>query len=118
MSLPEVLLWQVLRKRPAGLKFGRQFPIRQVTVDFACLERRLVIEVDGEAHSRGDKPRRDAARDALLRGEGFRVVRIAARDVFEDMDAVLRYIVAACSEAGPLHQPAAGPPPRSGEDFT
>jgi len=117
MSLPEVLLWQHLRKRPAGLKFRRQFPIGEVTVDFACLERRLVIEVDGESHSFGDQPRRDAARDALLRHEGFRVMRIAARDVFKNIDGVLRFIVATCSEVGPLHQPAAGPPPRAGEDL-
>src|SRR3954453_15786210 len=72
MSLPEVLLWQVLRKRPEGFKFSRQFPIGPITVDFACLERRLVIEVDGEGHSYGEQPRRDAARDAMLRQHGFR----------------------------------------------
>ena len=113
MSLPEVL-----RKRPGGLRFRRQFPTSRVTVDFACLEHRLAIEVDGEAHSFGDQPERDAARDAMLGREGFRVMRIAARDVLDDMDAVLRYILAACSEVGPLHQPAAGPPPRAGKDLS
>jgi very-short-patch-repair endonuclease len=117
MSLPEVLLWQVLRKRPGGHKFRRQFPIGQITADFACLERRLVIEVDGESHNLGDRPARDLARDAILSREGFRVVRIAALDVLKDLDAVHRYIVANCSEVGPLHQPAAGPPPRSGEEL-
>ena len=118
MSLPEVLLWQQLRKKPAGLRFRRQFPIGPITADFACLERRLMIEIDGEAHRFGDQPRRDAARDALLRREGFRVIRIAARDVLKDMDVVLRFIVATCSEVGPLHHDAArrGSPPRSGED--
>jgi very-short-patch-repair endonuclease len=119
MSLPEVLLWQALRKRPDGLKFRRQFPIGDMTVDFACLDKRVIIEVDGDGHSYGDRPRRDAARDALLRREGFRVMRIAARDVLKDLDAVLRFIVAVCSEAGPLHHDAAhrGPPPRFGEDL-
>jgi very-short-patch-repair endonuclease len=119
MSLPEVLLWQVLRKRPERLKFRKQFPIGEMTVDFACLERRLIIEVDGEGHSSGDQPKRDAARDALLRREGFRVMRIAARDVLKNMDGVLRHVVATCSEAGPLHHSAAQnrPPPRSGEEL-
>jgi very-short-patch-repair endonuclease len=119
MSLPEVLLWQQLRKRPDGLKFRKQFPIGEMTVDFACLERRLIIEVDGEGHSFGDQPKRDAGRDAILRREGFRVLRIAARDVLRDMDAVLRFILVVCDEVGPLHHDAArrGPPPRSGEDF-
>jgi very-short-patch-repair endonuclease len=119
MSLPEVLLWQVLRKRPSGLKFRRQFPIGQITADFACLKRRLIIEVDGEGHSFGSQPRRDDARDALLAREGFRVIRIAARDVLKDIDAVLRFIVAACGDVDPLHHDAArrGSPPRPGEEL-
>jgi very-short-patch-repair endonuclease len=118
MSLPEVLLWQQLRRRPAGLKFRRQFPTGKMTTDFACLERRLVIEVDGETHSFGDQPRRDTARDALLAGQGFRVVRIAARDILKNMDGVIRYIVDVCSDVGPLHHAASrhGPPPRAGEE--
>jgi very-short-patch-repair endonuclease len=117
MSLPEVLLRTVLRQRPDGLKFRRQFPIGQITVDFACLERRLIIEVDGENHNRGDQPRRDAARDALLRCDGFQIMRVAAVDVLRDLDSVLRFIVAACADVGPLHQLSAGPPPRSGEEL-
>ena len=117
MSLPEVLLWRQLRRRPEGLKFRKQFPIGEMTVDFACLERRLIIEVDGEAHSFGDQPRRDAARGAILKREGFRIIRIAAHDVLKNMDGTLQFILAACSGVGPLHQPAAGPPPRSGEDL-
>ena len=119
MSLPEVLLWQALRKRPNGLKFRRQFPIDRITTDFACLSHRLIVEVDGEGHSFGDQPRRDAARDAVLSRDGFRVTRIAAQDVLSDVDAVLRFIVAICSEVGPLHHDAArrGPPPRSGEEL-
>lgn len=120
MSLPEVLLWQQLRKRPDGLKFRRQFPLRQVTVHFACLEHRLVIEIDGEGHNRGDQPRRDAARDAILNREGFTVMRIAARDVLDDLDSVIRGIVHRCHEVGPLHHPRSrgdGPPPRTGEEL-
>ena len=116
LSLPEVLLLQVLRQRPNGLKFRSQFPVGEITADFACLSHRLVIEVDGEGHNRGDQPRRDAARDAFLRAEGFAVMRIAARDVLGNLDGVVAGIVARCGEVGPLHQPAAGPPPRAGED--
>ena len=119
MSLPEVLLWQQLRKRPDGLKFRRQFPIGEMTADFACLDKRLIIEVAGEGHSYGDQPKRDAARDAILKREGFRVIRIAARDVLGDVDAVLHYIIATCSGVGPHHHSVAlnGPPPRSGEEL-
>jgi len=117
MSLPEVLLWQQLRKRPAGFKFRRQFPISQITTDFACLEIRLIIEVDGQVHEFGDQPQRDEARDAILKKEGFTVMRIAARDVLKDLNSVVLGIIERCSEVGPLHQPLAGPPPRAGEDL-
>ena len=117
LSLPEVLLLAVLRRRPGGLKFRSQFPIGPITVDFACLSHRLVIEVDGEGHNRGDQPRRDVARDAFLKEEGFAVMRIAAHDVLADLDGVVGGIVARCAEVGPLHRPADGPPPRAGEDF-
>jgi very-short-patch-repair endonuclease len=90
-----------------------------MTADFACLERRLVIEVDSESHSFGDQPQRDIARDCVLKREGFRVMRVTARDVLKDMDAVLRWILATCSNVGPFHHDAArrGPPPRSGEEL-
>lgn len=118
MSLPEVLLWQELRRRPLGLKFRRQSPTGGMTADFACLERRLIIEIDGESHSRGDQPRRDNSRDTLLRKDGFLVLRVPARDVLGELNAVLRWIASACSDAGPLHRPASpnGSPPRSGEE--
>ena len=62
MSLPEVLLWQVLRTRPNGLKFRKQHPTGAYVLDFYCGDARLAIEVDGEAHGRGDRPRHDGRR--------------------------------------------------------
>ncbi|WP_326525074.1 endonuclease domain-containing protein [Sphingomonas sp.] len=116
MSLPEVLLWQQLRTRPGGFKFRRQTPQRGYKLDFCCLETRLAIEVDGEAHSRGFQPSRDAIRDKALNDRGFMTVRIPAVDVLRHPDAVITAIVSLCRERGPLHRPADGPPPRSGED--
>ena len=116
-NLPEVLLWRALKTRPGGFKFRRQHPIDHYILDFACLETRLAIEVDGEAHSRGDRPERDAQRDARLAQLDFYTLRIPARDVMADLDAVVSAIAAACIARKPLHQPSAGPPPRSGEVF-
>ena len=115
LTLPEVILWQQLRTRPSGLRFRRQFPIRGYVADFACLERRLAIEIDGEAHSMGGNPKRDVARDRRLNEAGFQTLRIAARDLLGNLDGVMAYILAACASR-PLHQPSAGPPPRSGEE--
>ena len=47
----ESLLWYVLRdRRLCGLKFRRQFPIEPYIVDFACVEKRFVVEIDGSNH--------------------------------------------------------------------
>jgi very-short-patch-repair endonuclease len=116
-NLPEVLIWRELRKRPGGYKFRRQHPISEVVLDFVCLERRVAIEVDGQAHDRGDRPERDQRRDAYLRSRGFAVLRIPAALVLKDLNASIEGIVAFCDGASPLHhQPTAGgPPPRAGE---
>jgi very-short-patch-repair endonuclease len=97
MSLPEDLLWQILRKRPGGFKFRRQHPLGPFIVDFFCASRHLAIEVDGSAHDMADNPARDARRDEYLRGHGIRIIRFAARDVLRDMDAVVTRILAQAS---------------------
>jgi very-short-patch-repair endonuclease len=117
MSLPEVLLWQQLRARPGGFRFRKQCPQDHYVIDFACLAVRLAIEVDGEAHDRGDRPQRDLARDAHLAALGFTMMRIPAPEVLGNLEGVLTGIVERCRALRPLHQPAAGPPPRSGEDM-
>ena len=104
MTLPEGLLWQALRTRPEGLKFRRQHPLGPFIADFYCASAKLVIEVDGSGHGLGERPARDERRDLWMRGQGLRVVRIAAVDVMRDLEAVVRMIVAEC--ALPLHHPA------------
>jgi very-short-patch-repair endonuclease len=120
MSLPEVLLWQALRERPAGLKFRKQHPSGAYILDFYCADARLAIEIDGEAHSRGDRPGRDGARDVWLDGHGIATLRIPAVELLRDLDAAMRWILHIARSRLPLHHPAApgGPPPRDklGED--
>ena len=97
MSLPEVLLWQVLRQRPAGFKFRKQHPAGAYAADFFCHEARLVVEVDGEAHERGDRPERDVTRDAWFAERRFDVMRIPAAEVLHDLEAVVLGIVTRAS---------------------
>jgi very-short-patch-repair endonuclease len=96
MTLPEGILWLVLRQRPNGLKFRRQHPIGSCIVDFYCPTAKLVIEVDGEVHCVGVQPARDRRRDTWLRYQGVHLLRFAATDVMKDLDAVLRAILLAC----------------------
>jgi len=111
MSKPEVLLWQLLRRSPAGARFRRQYAIGPYIADFYCPTAKLVIEIDGQIHDFDGQAQHDAARDKVIAGYGVCIQRIAARDVLKDPAAVASALVEMC--ARPLHHPAApdGPPP-------
>lgn len=126
MSVPERLLWRALRCRPGGFKFRRQHPAGVYVIDFVCSAVRLAIEVDGFAHGAAEVMQRDAAKTHHLRSQGIATLRVPAKAVLDDMGTVVERILAVCVEREvkvanrstvPLHQPAAGPPPRSGEDL-
>jgi very-short-patch-repair endonuclease len=81
----ERALWRQLRFwQLEGYKFRRQQPIGRYVVDFVCLEKRVVVEVDGGQHS--DKV--DEERDNWLRDQGFVVLRFWNNDVLRTADAV------------------------------
>ena len=115
MTFPEVLLWQRFQKRPLGLKVRRQHEIGDYIVDFCCVSRRFVVEVEGIVHDMGNNPRRDEIRMQFLKENGYRVLRVSAQRVIADADAAAEAIVARA--ASPLHRPTAGPPPRTGEEL-
>ena len=90
-TVPERLLWAVLRgRRLGGLRFRRQHPIGPYVVDFYCHQARLVVEVDGMSHE--DKQEQDAQREMYLREQGLHVFRVTNSDVNEDLEAVARAI--------------------------
>jgi len=95
----ERLLWRRLRGRGlAGFKFVRQEPIGPYFADFACRERKLVVEIDGATHSTDEEIRRDERRAAFLRAQGYAIVRFANDDVYRNLDSVLETILAAIEE--------------------
>ncbi len=96
MTLPEVLLWQLLRKQPDGVKFRRQHPLGTLVLDFYCAEAKVCIEVDGIAHNMGNNPMRDAQRDGWLNEQGIEVLRIPATDVLQSPEDIAEALVRYC----------------------
>lgn len=107
MTLAERRLWSILKLRQLdGFRFRRQLPIGPYIVDFACLEARLVIEVDGGQHM--DSPI-DPARDGYLRNRGLRVLRFWNNEVMANLEGVHEMIGKHLAESPPSQpSPASG----------
>lgn len=110
LTLPEVLLWQDLRKkRVDGLRFRRQHAVGAYVLDFYAPVHRLAVEVDGASHDSGDRAAHDARRDRWLFEQGIRVLRFPATDVLSDERRadVLATVAAAAAPSTAF----GGPPP-------
>jgi very-short-patch-repair endonuclease len=89
----EMRIWLALRdRRLGGFKFVRQETIGPYIADFACRDRKLIVELDGGQHSENN---RDRMRDAFLAAEGYKVLRYWNNDVMTNRDGVLAVILAA-----------------------
>ena len=97
MSQPEARLWQILRTRPAGLKFRHQHPIGPCLLDFYCPSAKLAVEVDGDSHKLGSAP----VRDAWLAKRGVRTLRIPARELNDDVEASIIMILSSWGVGSP-----------------
>ena len=86
----EKVLWRKIRERRFhGLKFRRQVPIGPYIVDFLCVEKNLIIEIDGDSHYGQGAQERDAKREAYLQVQGFDILRVGNRQVTQELDTVL-----------------------------
>lgn len=93
-------LWQFLRLRQLdGFRFRRQVPIGHYIADFACVEAKLVVELDGGQHQDSEH---DVRRDAELRRQGFRVLRFWNNQVLQETAAVLEQILRVLRASGAL----------------
>jgi very-short-patch-repair endonuclease len=108
----EQKLWRYLRsKRFHHLKFRRQVPVGPYIVDFLCVEKKLVIEIDGEAHFQPDAERKDRKRENFLRAQGLEVLRFNNGSVMEDCDAVLTCMAEKMGCYREIKSPLPGPLP-------
>ncbi len=96
MTLPETLLWNLLRKNPDGVHVRRQHALGDYILDFYCAAAMVCIEVDGLVHDMGSKPQQDAKRDAWLLAQGIETLRIPARDVLKSAEDVADGLVRYC----------------------
>ena len=113
MTDAERLLWRYLRNRElGGWKFRRQYPVGPFIVDFICVEKNVVIEVDGGQHAENEAL--DLQRSAYLNKMGYRVFRFWNNEVLQETEAVLEAIFAILAN-GKQNSPSPQPSPPLGE---
>ena len=88
--------WQVRDRRLSGFKFKRQIPIGKYIVDFVCVEKRLVVELDGGQHALQEDY--DRIRDKFLEARGYRVLRFWNDEVLTNMDGVIEGVLMALQQ--------------------
>ena len=86
----EKILWLNLKSKALDFKFRQQHLIADFIVDFVCLSKKLVIEVDGEIHD--SQQEADAERTKVLNERGFKVIRFNNKEVLNNVDSVLNII--------------------------
>lgn len=93
----ELKLWYNLRARRLGnLKFRRQFRIGKYVVDFCCLSKKLVIELDGSQHNEPNNIIKDQVRQRYIKNQGYKVLRFWNNEIDENLEGVLDEIIYSC----------------------
>lgn len=91
-TVAEMILWRFLRGCQLGVNFRRQHIIGMFITDFACLPKKLIIELDGGYHQLPDQQISDQERTEWLENKGFKVIRFTNDEVTGNTDGVINKI--------------------------
>ena len=91
LTKAEAVMWGKIKgKNLNGHHFRRQHPIGPFIADFACVEGKVVLEVDGATHNSEEEQAYDGRRTSFLESEGWHVVRVWNNQIYNNRDGVLR----------------------------
>ncbi len=90
----EAALWEIVKsKKLEGFKFRRQHIIGSYITDLVCLDRRLIIEIDGLIHQLPENNENDKVRTKWLEEKGFKVIRFTNEEVLKTTNEVTNTIL-------------------------
>ena len=93
LTKAEAIIWNYLKgNKIEGIKFRRQFAIEPFIVDFAAVEIKLIIEIDGATHSSDDRVKYDDARTQFLTSQDWQIIRVWNNDIYNNLNGVLQSI--------------------------
>ncbi len=112
MTKAEACLWKyaLSNRQMMGFQFRRQRPILKYIADFACLDLKLVIEVDGYSHQLEEVHLRDIEKDKALQSIGYSILRFSDNEILNHIQSVKEMIVNTIEEIqqSPPPTPASG----------
>ena len=88
----EQILWEQLKTKKLDSKFRRQHIVDEFIVDFICIEKNLIIEVDGKYHTTKEQQEADDLRTKILQELGFKVIRFTNEEVIGNIENTISKI--------------------------
>ena len=90
-------LWALIRNDQLGVNFRRQHAVGKYIPDFVCVQKKLIIELDGSQHL--EQEEYDQERTKYLESQGYKVIRFWNNDVMDRIDSVLTVILDTLTDA-------------------
>ena len=88
----ERALWENLKTKQLGFKFRRQHIVDTFIVDFICISKKLIIEIDGGYHNNPIQKEVDDLRTQILTELGFKVIRFTNEEIIGNIDETIKNI--------------------------
>ncbi len=104
----ESAMWQILKGKQLDSKFRRQHIIGEYIVDFVCLDKQLIVEIDGGYHKNSEQQKLDIQRTNFLQSKGFCVLRFTNDEVIGDAEGTIGIVNNALSHLSTLEGGAGG----------
>ena len=95
-TISEKIIWNAVKNKQLGVKFRRQFIISHYIVDFICLEKKLIVEIDGISHIGNEKY--DNKREIELKEMGYQIIRFTDEEVAGNGNMVVNKLKSKLSE--------------------
>lgn len=101
MSYPEKCLFALLNDSGLSDRFliVREYSVYPYFIDFAFVDEKVAVEIDGSQHLLPDRVEKDKSKDDLLLSLGWRVIRFTARQVMHNGDEVIKSIESMLSDS-------------------
>jgi leucyl-tRNA synthetase len=86
----EATLWKHLKGKKLNIKFRKQHVIDQYIVEFVCLTKKLIIEVEGAVLP--EQQEEETKRTAYLEGKGYKIIRFYPDEIQTNTDTIINII--------------------------